>query len=53
MYGSHNSISNQAEMNTPAPLTQSVITDGFKINQEILLTLTAFKMHNFSSRSAK
>jgi len=52
MYGSH-SISNQAEMKTPAPLTQSLITEGFKINQEILLTLTAFKMHNFSSLSAK
>jgi hypothetical protein len=46
------SISNQAEMKTPAPLTKSLITEGFKINQEIL-TVTAFKMHNFSSLSAR
>jgi len=52
MYGSH-SISNRAEMKTPAPLTNNLITEGFNINQEILLTLTAFKMHNFSSLSAK
>jgi len=52
MYGSH-SISNQAKMKTPAPLTMSLITEGFKITREILLTLTAFKMHNFSSLSAK
>jgi hypothetical protein len=52
MYGSH-SISNQAEMKTPAPLTKSLITEGFNTNQEILLTLPAFKMHNFSSLSAK
>jgi hypothetical protein len=52
MYGSHG-ISNQAEMKTLAPLTNSLITEGFKINQEILLTLTAFKMYNFCSLSAK
>jgi hypothetical protein len=52
MYGSH-SISNQAEMKTPAPLTKNLITEEFKINQQVLLTFTAFKMHNFSSLSAK
>lgn len=41
------------EIKTAVQVTENVVTEEFKINQEILLTPTAFKMQNFSPPNAK